>query len=215
MGFIRNILAIIGLVALIGGGYAYTKYSKQLNAIKSLVGDDYDYSKISEEIAAFNALDPGAKKVYSEMWKKLKETGTSADATVWKRALEEDVSPEDAAEAMSSVATELNIKAVGILPLSKEVEAKTGKKQRLLTIYQYCNPMTAMTMVEYSDAFSAYLPCRIAMVEDKKGKVWLYALDMDMMIYGGKTLPEKLLKEATAVKKVIQDIMEAGATGEF
>ena len=72
-----------------------------------------------------------------------------------------------------------------------------------------------MTMVEYSDAFSAYLPCRIAMVEDKDGKVWLYALDMDMMIYGGKTLPEKLLKEATTVKQVILDIMEAGATGEF
>lgn len=195
MGFIRNILAVIGLIALIGGGYAYSKFSGELDA--------------------FNALDPGAKKVYSDMWTKLKETGTSADATVWKRALDEGVTPEDAAEAMSSVATELNIKAVGVLPLSKEVEAKTGKKQRLLTIYQYCNPITAMTMVEYSDAFSAYLPCRIAMVEDKKGKVWLYALDMDMMIFGGKTLPEKLLKEATTVKKVILDIMEAGATGEF
>ncbi len=195
MGLIRNILAIIGLIALIGGGYAYSKFSG--------------------EMAALNALDPGAKKVYSDMWTKLKETGTSADATVWKKQIEEGISAEDAAEAMGSVATELNIKAVGVLPLSKEVEAKTGKKQRLLTIYQYCNPLTAMTMVEYSDAFSAYLPCRIAMVEDKKGKLWLYALDMDMMIFGGKTLPDKLFKEATKVKQVILDIMEAGATGEF
>ena len=195
MGFIRNILAIIGLIAVIGGGYAYSKFSGELDAL--------------------NALDPGAKKVYMDMWTKLKETGTSADATVWKKQLADGVSAEDAAEAMSSKATEYNIKAVGILPLSKEVEAKTGKKQRLLTIYQYCNPMTAMTMVEYSDAFSAYLPCRVAMVEDKKGKIWLYALDMDMMIYGGKTLPDKLLKEATAVKEVILGIMEAGATGDF
>ncbi len=195
MGFIKNILAIIGLIALIGGGFAYSKFKGELDAL--------------------NALDPGAKKVYLDMWTKLKETGTSADATVWKRALDEGVSAEDAAEAMSSVATELNIKAVGILPLSKEVEAKTGKKQRLLTIYQYCNPLTAMTMVEYSDAFSAYLPCRVSMVEDKKGQIWLYALDMDMMIYGGKTLPDKLLKEATTVKDVILKIMDAGATGEF
>ncbi|MCF6205144.1 MAG: DUF302 domain-containing protein [Methylococcaceae bacterium] len=195
MGLIRNILAIIGLIALIGGGYAYSKFGG--------------------EMAALNALDPGAKKVYGDMWTKLKETGTSADATVWKKQIEDGISAEDAAEAMGSVATELNIKAVGVLPLSKEVEAKTGKKQRLLTIYQYCNPMTAMTMVEYSDAFSAYLPCRIAMVEDKKGKLWLYALDMDMMIFGGKTLPDKLFKEATKVKQVILDIMEAGATGEF
>ncbi len=195
MGFIRNILAIIGLVALIGGGYAYNKFGG--------------------EMAEFNKLDAGAKKVYLNMWENLKKYGNSADATVWRKQLEEGVSPEDAAEAMSSVATELNIKAVGILPLSKEVEAKTGKKQRLLTIYQYCNPLTAMTMVEYSDAFSAYLPCRIAMVEDKKGKVWVYALDMDMMIHGGKTLPDNLLKEANKVKDVILKIMEAGATGEF
>jgi len=195
MGFIKNILAIIGLVALIGGGYAYSKFSG--------------------EMAEFNKLDAGAKKVYLDMWADLKKYGNSADATVWRKQLDEGVSAEDAAEAMSSVATELNIKAVGILPLSKEVEAKTGKKQRLLTIYQYCNPLTAMTMVEFSDAFSAYLPCRIAMVEDKKGKNWLYALNMDMMIHGGKTLPDNLLKEANKVKDVILQIMEAGATGEF
>lgn len=195
MNFIKNILAIIGLIAIIGGGYAYNKFSGDLNAL--------------------NALDPGAKKLYSDMWEKLKTSETSADATVWKMAIDEEVSAEDAAEAMSSVATELNIKAVGILPLSKEVEAKTGEKQRLLTIYQYCNPMTAMTMVQHSDAFSAYLPCRISMVEDKQGKLWLYSLNMDLMIYGGKSLPEKLLKEATTVKDVILQIMEAGATGEF
>ena len=195
MGFLRNILAIIGLLALIGGGYAYSKFGSELNAL--------------------NKLDPKAKTVYSNMWAKLKETGNSADATVWKKPLADGVSPEDAAEAMSSVATDLNIKAVGVLPLSKEVEAKTGKKQRLLTIYQYCNPLTAMKMVDYSDAFSAYLPCRIAMIEDKKGKVWLYALDMDMMIYGGKTLPDKLYKEANKVKDVILKIMEGGASGEF
>ncbi len=195
MGFIKNILAIIGLIALIGGGYAYNKFGG--------------------EMAEFNKLDAGAKKVYLDMWSDLKKYGNSADATVWRKQLDEGVTAEDAAEAMSSVATELNIKAVGILPLSKEVEAKTGKKQRLLTIYQYCNPLTAMTMVEYSDAFSAYLPCRIAMVEDKKGKVWVYALNMDMMIHGGKTLPDNLLKEANKVKDVILKLMEAGATGEF
>lgn len=195
MGFIRNILAIIGLIALIGGGFAFSKFSGEMDA--------------------FNQLDPKAKDTYMGMWEKLKETGNSADATVWKRQIDEGVSPEDAAEAMSSVATEVNIRAVGILPLSKEVEAKTGEKQRLLTIYQYCNPLTAMKMVDYSDAFAAYLPCRIALVEDKEGKHWLYALDMDLMIHGGKTLPDELLKEANSVKDVMLKLMEAGATGEF
>jgi uncharacterized protein (DUF302 family) len=72
-----------------------------------------------------------------------------------------------------------------------------------------------MKMVEYSDAFSAYLPCRIAMVEDKQGKYVLYALDMDMMISGGKTLPQDLLVEATKVKEIILDIMNRAASGDF
>ncbi len=195
MGFIKNILAIIGLIALVGGGFAYSKFSGEMNAL--------------------NQLDSKAKDTYMGMWEKLKETGNSAEATVWKRQLDEGVSPEDAAEAMSSVATEVNIRAVGILPLSKEVEAKTDTKQRLLTIYQYCNPLTAMKMVDYSDAFAAYLPCRIALVEDKEGKYWLYSLNMDLMIHGGKTLPDELLAEANKVKEVILQLMEAGATGEF
>ncbi|MEZ5450635.1 MAG: DUF302 domain-containing protein, partial [Thiolinea sp.] len=160
-------------------------------------------------------LDPKAKEVYTDMWQKLKDTGNSADATVWKVPLADGVTPEDAEQAMQFVANEHNIKAVGELPLSNQVELETGTKQRFLKIYQYCNPQTAMLMVEYSDAFSAYLPCRIAMVEDKEGKYNLYSLNMDMMIYGGKTLPPELHAEAVKVKEIIQDIMNRGAAGDF
>lgn len=188
MGIIRNLLALVGLAAIIGGGYTYFQ---------------------------INELDPGAKDVYLKMWDKLKETGNSAEATVWNLPLADDVSPADAEEAMKSVANELNMKFVGELPLSEQVKAMTGKKQRFLKIYQFCNPITAMKMVDYSDAFSAYLPCRIALIEDKKGKHSLYALDMDMMIHGGKTLPDELLKEAQIVKKQLQEIMKRGAEGDF
>ena len=195
MKFLWNLLAIIGIIALIGGGFAYSKFKGEMDA--------------------FNKLDPGAGKVYSDMWTKLKETGNSADATVWKKALEDGVSPEDAEEAMDSAAVELGIMAVGKLPLSLQVEKMTDKKQRFLKIFQYCDPITAMTMVDHSDAFAAYLPCRVSMIEDKQGKFWLYALDMDMMISGGRTLPDKLLKEATKVKAVMLEIMARGASGEF
>lgn len=72
-----------------------------------------------------------------------------------------------------------------------------------------------MKMVEYSDAFSAYLPCRIALVEDKQGKYALYSLNMDLMISGGKPLPADLLVEANKVKKTMREIMRRGASGEF
>jgi len=195
MGMIRNIFAIIGLVALLAGGYYYSKFST--------------------EIAAFEQLDPKAKQVYGDMWEGLKKYGNSADATVWKVPLEEGVSWKDAEEAMRSVANELNMKGVGELPLSDQVTLMTGKEQRFLKIYQFCDPVVAAIMVDHSDAFSAYLPCRISMVEDKEGKFALYALNMDMMIYGGKPLPEKLFKEANSVKEKLQTIMKRAAEGDF
>ncbi|SDZ74514.1 Uncharacterized conserved protein, DUF302 family [Thiothrix caldifontis] len=207
MNFIRNILAIIGLVAIIGGAYAYTKFAPMM----SLMGD----IDIAAEKAALDSFDPKAKDVYMNMWTKLKESGNSADATVVKYSLAEGVSPEDAEESMKSIANKHNIKAVGELPLSEQVKLETGQDQRFLKIYQFCNPQTAMKMVDFSDAFSAYLPCRIAMIQDKEGKYHLYSLNMDMMIYGGKTLPPELHAEAVKVQEIMTDIMRGGAEGDF
>ncbi len=207
MNLIRNLLAIVGLLAIIGSAFAYSKLAP---LVKQMQGVD-----IAAEKAAFDQLDPKAKDVYQEMWKKLKETGNSADATVVVYPLADGVTPEDAEQAMKMVANEHNIKAVGELPLSDQVKLETGQDQRFLKIFQFCNPQTAMKMVAYSDAFSAYLPCRIALIQDKQGKYKLVALNMDMMIYGGKTLPPELHAEATKVQEIITDIMKRGAAGDF
>lgn len=214
MNFIRNILALIGLLAIVAAGYAYTQYGGMISQMGGMLGD-LGKVDLAAEKAAFEQLDGKAKDVYMGMWEKLKKSGNSADATVVVHELKEGVSPQDAEEAMKMVANEHNIKAVGELPLSNQVELETGQKQRFLKIFQYCNPQTAMKMVEYSDAFAAYLPCRIAMVEGKDGKYRLYALDMDMMIHGGKTLPPELYAEADKVRTVIYDIMKRGAAGDF
>jgi uncharacterized protein (DUF302 family) len=195
MNIIRTIFAIIGLIAVIATGYFYLSYK--------------------DDIAAFRALDPAAAQMYADMWERLKETGNSADATVWKVPLADGITPQDAEEIMNFVANQHNIMGVGELPLSEQVERMTGEKQRFLKIFQYCDPHTAMKMVDYSDAFSAYLPCRIAMVEDKQGNHALYSLNMDLMISGGKPLPADLLEEAEKVKRIILEIMERGAKGEF
>ncbi|MDQ5769528.1 DUF302 domain-containing protein [Thiothrix subterranea] len=207
MNFIRNILAIIGLVAIVGGAFAYTKFAPMM----AQMGD----MDIGAEKAALDSFDPKAKDVYMEMWTKLKASGNSADATVVKYSLADGVTWQDAEESMKSIANKLNIKAVGELPLSEQVQLETGKEQRFLKIYQFCNPQTAMKMVDFSDAFSAYLPCRIAMIEDKEGKYHLYSLNMDMMIYGGKTLPPELHAEALGVQEIMTAIMKGGAEGDF
>lgn len=205
MNFIRNSLALIGLLALVAGAVIYFKYGNMLTQMSSMAAEQ----------AALEQFDPKAKDVYLTMWKKLKESGNSADATVVKYPLAEGVTPADAEQSMKMVANEHNIKAVGELPLSEQVKLETGQDQRFLKIFQFCNPQTAMKMVDYSDAYAAYLPCRVAMVQDKQGKYNLYSLDMDMMIYGGKTLPPELLAEAKKVQEIITDIMKRGAAGDF
>lgn len=204
MSFIRNLLAIIGLLALIGGAYAYTQYGDMLGKA----------SGMGSEMAALDQLDPKAKGIYTDMWDKLKKTGNSADATVVSFPVADGITPEQVEAAMKFKANELNIKGVGELPLSEQVKLETGKDQRFLKIFQFCNPQTAMRMVDYSDAFSAYLPCRISLIQDKQGKLQLYSLNMDMMIHGGKTLPPELLKEAQSIQDTIVGIMKQGATGE-
>lgn len=160
-------------------------------------------------------FDPRAAQTYGEIAEQLLVTGSGPEATIWKIPVEEGLTAEEVEDTMRFVANEHNIKNVGELPLYKEVEAISGKPFRFLKIYMFCNAMTAARMLDLSDAFSAYLPCRISMVEDKQGKLWLYTLNMDLMIYGGKTLPDELKAEAVQVKEIILDIMNRGATGEF
>ncbi len=163
----------------------------------------------------FRGLDSGASTVYWNMAKTLSRTGSVGDATTWKVAVSEDVSIEDVEESLKAIAAELNIKDVGQLPLGDQVAAMTGKKWRTLKIYQYCQPLVAKSMIDYSESFSAFLPCRISLVSDKKGKLWLYSANMDMMIHGGNTLPPALLKEANGVKKIMLALMNRAAKGDF
>ena len=192
---LRNLFALIGVVAVVF-------------AISAAV-------KMAPMMKSFDSFDEKALGVYMEMMEKIVETGNAAEATVWKVAVNEDLTVEDVEETMKFVANEHNIKNVGELPLSAEVEAMSGEKSRFFKIYMFCNAMTAAQMLKYSDAYSAYLPCRVAMVEDKEGKLWLYSLNMDAMIYGGKILPAALKEEAEGVKEIILDIMNRGAEGDF
>ena len=195
MGVVGRLFAVIGFVVVLGG----------------IIGAVY----FKDEIRAAQALDAKAGSVYLDMMKTVLKTGNAAEATVWRVPLADGVSPKDAEEAMKAVANEYNIKNVGELPLSKQVEVMTGNTYRTLNIYMFCDPLTAIKMVDYSDAFSAYLPCRVSMVEDKQGKVWLYTLNMDLMIHGGTPLPAELKLETEKVKETILAIMHRGAEGDF
>ncbi len=192
---LRNLFALIGFAVVVAAIYGAVKFAP-----------------VWEKLEAF---DDKAGDVYADMVTKVIETGNAAEATVWKIPVAEGLTAEDVEETMRFVANEHNIKNVGELPLSAQVALQTGKDVRFAKIYMFCNPQTAVNMMNYSDAYSAYLPCRIAMIEDKQGKLMLYALNMDAMLYGGHTLPDELREEAEGVKDIMLDIMNRGAEGDF
>jgi uncharacterized protein (DUF302 family) len=192
MRVIKNILALIGLVAIIAAAAGY--------------------AKMRSTLAGF---DPEAGATYKRMMSALLATGNPAEATVWKAKVKDGLTFEDVDQSIKSIANAMNIKGVGELPLGDQVSAMEGKPWRKLTIYLYCNPLTAAHMIEYSEAFAAYLPCRVALLEDKNKQLWIYTLDMDMMIHGGKPLPPALKAEAEKVKEIMKAVLEKGSQGEF
>ena len=133
------------------------------------------------------------------------------EKTVVKKQLEEGVSLEDAVESMKLRANILNIKLVAELPLSKQIKAM-GESSQHIAIYQFCDPLTAKKMVEYDINFAAYLPCRITLVEDKKGQAWLVMMNLDMLLSGSNLNPD-LRKEGIRVRDILMEIMDAGVSG--
>ena len=192
MNLIRNVFALIGVVVVVLGTVLFVT---------------------SQDLQ--RQFDPEAPRVYRELVENILVSRNGADATIWKVPVTDDLSPEEVEETMKFVANEHNFSLVGELPLSMDVAAKRGEEYRFIKIFLFCDSLVAAEMIDYRDSFSAYLPCRITLIEDKQGKFWLTALNMDMMIYGGEPLPPQLKEQALRVKQIILDIMQRGASGEF
>ena len=195
MSTIRNLLALVGLLVVAALIWGFVQFGH-------LIGGAME-------------LHPKADQVYLQMGQRLLQTGSSAAAMTWRVKVEDGITFDDVQTTMRMVANEHNIKNVGELPLSQQVEAMSGKPYRTMKIFMFCNAMTAAMMMDYDDAFAAFLPCRITVVEDLQGGLWLYAMDMEAMIYGGRPLPADLHDEALKVQHIIRDIMERAASGSF
>jgi uncharacterized protein (DUF302 family) len=166
-------------------------------------------------LATMGKLEEGAGAQFSYLWERWVNSGGDLAATVtWERKVAPGVTPEQIETALASVAVEDNMRAVGELPLSRELEARSGKKEKYLKVYSYCTPATARQMVDFSPHMAAFLPCRIVVLEKEDG-LWLYTLNMDMMIKMGRKLPPELKASATKVRDTMWKLMERGARGEF
>jgi len=192
VNFFRNLLALVGVVALIGGGVAFDKF----NAFKG-------------------QLDPEAQRVFKEVGGRYLETLDLGVSMVKSIPVQEGLTAEDVVEAMKSQAVSNNILFAGEAPFYKQVEAVTGEAYRYVAFYYFCDAKVGAMMVDYNPAYTAFMPCRISLAQDKQGKLWLHTMDLDYFIHSGKSLPPELKEGAQRVAKALNKIMENAAKGEF
>jgi uncharacterized protein (DUF302 family) len=160
-------------------------------------------------------LEDGAGKTAMSLWSRWVESGGDiAATTTWERKVKAGVTIAVIEQVFASVAAERNMRSVGELPLSKELEARSGQKQKFLQVYSYCSPNVARQMVDFSPHMAAYMPCRLTVVEKEDG-LWIYTLNMDMMVNMGRKLPPNLKEEALKVRDTIFLMLNRAADGDF
>lgn len=166
MNLVRNLLAIVGLLAV----------ATILAAVVT----------IGPKLAQF---DPGFPQAYREFAAKLLETGDPGVAMMWSIPVDEGLSTDEVVSSLKSLATSKSLLFVGESPFYKQVQAITGEEYRYVNFLSFCDAGVARKMLEYRDQYSGFMPCRIALVEDSEGRLSLYSMNLDLMIHGGRRLP--------------------------
>lgn len=192
MLILRNILAVFGAFSLV-------------TLICGLL-----YVKLS--LSGFTTQAPG---IYAGILRDLMKTRNPAEATVWKTRVADTLDFDTVDQAIRALAHENSGHTVDAMMLGNHVAQMQDAPWRRLTIYFYCNPMTAAHLIEYSAAFAAYMPCRLALLEDTAGDLWLYSINLDMLIDGGRPLPRTLHVATGDIREMVQDIMQAAAAGDL
>ena len=199
MNVLKNVLSLVAIVLIVG-----------ILVVNSKFG-------ISDKMDKVKTLDPQAMPAYMDMFDKVLATGNSAEAMIKKVKIEDAVSTEELVENFKEIALGANFKVVGDQTMSKHgVDAK-GNKTKLIRFVSFCSPQIAKVFINFSAAYSAFMPCRIAIIEMDDGSRWMYTMSMDLMLFGGKTLPPEMLEKALHVKETMYLMMdEAGKEdGDF
>jgi len=196
MKLIKGLLTLIGAIVVIAG----------------IIGAVTLGPKIAK-------LDSHALPEYMKMFDTVLTTGDPAKGMVKrvKMVIPEGVTKEEAFENAIEVMDEVGAE-FGLAMVDSKTMPRGGKLFKnggLLThIRSYCSPAIADKFLTHSGEFIGFMPCRIGIVEDPNGDIYIYTMGLELMINGGHTLPPEMLELANEVKKGMYTMMEKGAAGE-
>jgi uncharacterized protein (DUF302 family) len=134
-------------------------------------------------------------------------------AMVQVTEVDEGITGPEVDESIKSMATNESILHVAMFPLSEQITNVTGKPYRHLSIHNICDAATAGKIADIDDRYSVILPCRIAVVEGKDGKIRMFSMNPDVM--QAMNLPESALGPAMDVAGKMNAILEGAKEGSF
>ena len=193
---IKNILAIIGALAIAGLIFAGVKFGGMASQAAS--------------------LDPKAMSLYMDMFSTVLKTGNAAEGMMRIRKVNADVTNEDIKDIIDSVVSDGNMALVADVTMFDGTPLREGgPKTKYTRIFSICSRPIADEFLNYSKAYGAFMPCRIMLREDENGDRWLITMDMGLMLHGGRPLPPEMLKMAQSVQDTVYAAQDKAATGDF
>jgi uncharacterized protein (DUF302 family) len=133
---------------------------------------------------------------------------------VVKRPLAEDVSRDEAIDSLKLRANDLNLKLVRHHVLTDKYKTPEVSNIKHIEIFQFCDAEVSQKMLQHDISYLAYMPCRLAFVENKQGKGWFVMTNMDFFITLGN-LPPKLSTSAMGMHHKLMEMITAGANGDL
>lgn len=229
MKLIRNLLALIGFLAIVAVAVVWLTLAPKLDGLDSELYEvtarlldereiDPEFVEIYKKLATQlmdGEFDPQFLDTYKQFATRLIETGDPGVSMMWRVPVEDGLTTDDVVDSLKSLATTNNFLFVGESPFYKQVQAITGEDYRYVNFLSFCDAKVGQKMLEYRDQYSGFMPCRIALVEANDGSLSLYTMNLDLMIHGGKELPEDLKQDAERVRDTIAALMKGAAAGEF
>jgi len=128
------------------------------------------------------------------------------------------LSVDEVAAALIARAEKHGFLLVSRYQMWKELEARTGRTGTpKVEVISICDPLVSRDWLDYAPEMALFVPPRIALVEDREGRIWLVMLDWDMHwldTAGPAAFDHRLRAQGIERREMLEDIMRAAAAGE-
>ncbi len=137
-----------------------------------------------------------------------------------KYKAKEGLSFDDVVQSMELRANSLNFKRVGHSPMWKDIQAVLGDTSApRMEVFHYCDIAAGREVLKATPEAIAYLPCRIAIMEDADKAIWVITLDWDLAwldtVNNKMGINSELAKYAKDINGKMDNIMRAAAAGDL